>query len=572
MPTASPSSSGSRNRLRSRPIQSSHRSIAVVPPEGQVDVEGAELLYGFLHSRTPTPVEDVPDPVTTHETGGLQIDKTALEAQRLERASRPWWQRPSATWLIVLGPLSMLAGAALIAPRLQLFTYLMCNDLDHAGPWDSDTSNPDTRPDLLSVVFTRPIPCATDPVVQANVAKLLTITALVQGILSCLTATFWGLFSDRFGRVRFLSLNIVGLLLSDGALAALAIAPDHVPGGYWFLVYISAFEGLIGGRSAAIAAIHAYLADCSNPATRSRIFSRFLGLIFTGVAFGPSLGGLAEHISGNPYVIFYVALGLHVINALFTWFIIPESLLPAQMDAARRARGVGTKSHRFGRVFGFLAPLKVLAPLPRVGSVSPQKTLEKDWSLTWVALSYAPESLLFGGAQYWLQYAAAEFNWTAEIVGYYISLIGLTRALFLAIGLPAVLQLFASRSRPVQLPTSPNEPLNAGSSSQPPASSRDPVHVPAVDLGIARVSLALQAMSFAFMATSKDAGKFVAASALGALASGYYPTVHSLSLELYTRRGGAPSEAGRLFGATSVIQTIGCVPSTQFSTLLDVVT
>lgn len=54
---------------------------------------------------------------------------------------------------------------------------------------------------------------------------------------------------------------------------------------------------------------------------------------------------------------------------------------------------------------------------------------------------------------------------------------------------------------------------------------------------------------------------FVAAGALGALATGYVPTTHSLSLELYTRRGGSPSEAGRLFGAMSVIQTLGCAPS-----------
>jgi len=143
--------------------------------------------------------------------------------------------------------------------------------------------------------------------------------------------------------------------------------------------------------------------------------------------------------------------------------------------------------------------------------------------------------------------------------------------------IPAILQLFASRSRPVQLPTSPDEPLNASTSPQPepPAPSRDPLHVPAVDLGIARVSLVLQAISFAFIATSKDAGQFVAGGALSALAAGYYPTMHSLSLELYTRRGGASSEAGRLFGATSVIQTIGCASSTQFATLteyLDIVT
>lgn len=129
---------------------------------------------------------------------------------------------------------------------------------------------------------------------------------------------------------------------------------------------------------------------------------------------------------------------------------------------------------------------------------------------------------------------------------------------------PVVLHFFASRSQPqaVQLPTSPDEPLDASSSIPPTAPAHDSArgHTPAVDLGIARVSLAVQAMVFVLVAISKDAGTFVAASALGALAAGYSPTTHSLSLELYTRRGGAPSEAGKLFGALSVIQTIGCAP------------
>lgn len=134
------------------------------------------------------------------------------------------------------------------------------------------------------------------------------------------------------------------------------------------------------------------------------------------MALGPSLGGITEHLSGNPYIIFYVALGLHTINALFQWFVIPESLLPAQMDAARHARGGGRKGHWFGRIFSFLSPLSVLAPLPTKGSVNPQEVLKKDWSLTWLALSLAPESLLIGGVQYWLQYAAGKFHWNAEMV------------------------------------------------------------------------------------------------------------------------------------------------------------
>lgn len=55
-------------------------------------------------------------------------------------------------------------------------------------------------------------------------------------------------FSDRYGRVQYLSLNFTAVLLADAALAALAVAPDYVPGGYWLIVYVSAFEGLIGGR------------------------------------------------------------------------------------------------------------------------------------------------------------------------------------------------------------------------------------------------------------------------------------------------------------------------------------
>lgn len=141
------------------------------------------------------------------------------------------------------------------------------------------------------------------------------------------------------------------------------------------------------------------------------------------MALGPSLGGVAERLSGNPYFIFYLALGLHTINALFQWFVIPESLLPAQMVAARRARrGIG-KVRRLSRIFSFLGPLSVLAPIPLQGVVNPQVALKKDWSLTWLAFSLAPESLLIGGMQYWLQYAAGKFYWSAEMVGVALNLV-----------------------------------------------------------------------------------------------------------------------------------------------------
>ncbi|KAI9453161.1 MFS general substrate transporter [Lactarius psammicola] len=560
MTSASPSPPRSLLSLRAAPSQHPYPSTSI-PPEGQIGDEAPELLHELVYSHSHTSIEDLPD-LNMYDCGGVDIDKVALEAQRGERAARPWWRRASATWFVVLCPLSAIAVSALIAPRLQLFTNLVCKELD-GRQWDPAGAGSGR------VVTTRPVPCAADPVVQANVTKLLTITATVQGILSCLTAAFWGSFSDRFGRVRFLGFNVTALLLADAVLVALAVAPDKVPGSYWSLVYISAFEGLIGGTSAANAAFHAYIADCSDPATRSRIFSRILGLLFTGVALGPTVGGLVERLSGKPYVVFYIALGSHAITACFFWLVVPESLLPAQMDAARRAQRAPNRGHFPSWLFGFFAPLTVFAPVARKDGVTPQKFLKKDWSLTWLALSFAPDSLVFGGMQYWFQYAAGKFNWTGEMIGYYISVAAVSRALYLTLGLPGytyyIDQLFCAslpKVPPVQLPTQPGEPLNARSESpslSARTSSRSPAHthMPALDLGIAKASLALHAVSFALLAVSKNAGMFVAASMLATFAIGYAPVVQSLSLELYVRRGGETSEAGRLFGAMSVIQALG---------------
>ena len=131
----------------------------------------------------------------------------------------------------------------------------------------------------------------------------------------------------------------------------------------------------------------------------------------------------------------------------------------------------------------------------------------------------------------------------------------------------ALLRFFASKRSPVQLPAQPGESLDARSES-PQLSAREDnrdaplhtnVHTPALDLGIAKASLAIHALSFALIAVSKNAAVFVAAGLLSTFSTGYGPVVHSLSLELYTLRGEETSEAGRLFGAMNVIQTLGCV-------------
>ena len=91
MPSASLSPSSSQPRLRAGAVQSPYPSNNTKgQPEANDETatanEDSELLHEFMHSHARTPVEE------------LQVDKTALETQRLECAARPWWRRPSATW------------------------------------------------------------------------------------------------------------------------------------------------------------------------------------------------------------------------------------------------------------------------------------------------------------------------------------------------------------------------------------------------------------------------------------------------------------------------------------------
>ena len=128
-----------------------------------------------------------------------------------------------------------------------------------------------------------------------------------------------------------------------------------------------------------------------------------------------------------------------------------------------------------------------------------------------------------------------------------------------------IIRMFRPKAS-IQLPVSPSEPLDPRAPSSPAnvssrqitqPSGRQPHedhHPPSFDLKLARISALIDIVSYAFMALAPTPITFVAASALGSLGTAFSPTVHSLSLELYRRRGG--TEFGKLFGAMSVVQAL----------------
>ncbi|TFK68620.1 MFS general substrate transporter [Pluteus cervinus] len=540
---------------------------------------------------------------------------------------RPWWKRPSPWWLLAVVPLTSIAMSATIAPRIEVYTALACsvhkpdifNDTysdsgKHLISWNLDNTlrmTPENSTLQVSLVWVntpgthfadklsdpkKPNLCASDPVVQAEVAKLATFMTASSGTLSCITGAWWGAFSDRHGRLRVMGISVFGLLLTDLNFIFTSSFYQRLPGGYWFLLLGPLTEGVLGGMTGPMAAIHAYIADTASEAERSRSLSLALGLLFTGVAIGPTLGGILIRETGKVIFVFYVTLILHVIYAMMVWFVIPESLSKPSMKQSRIAyrQEIADLSRerqlnpavgwlvKLKRVFAFLAPLAVFIPVSKT-SANPLKRPRRDWTLTLLAIAYGISVTSWGSSTFKFQYAAATFGWTSEELGYWLSLIGVTSAFFLTILLPLVIKLLQLRWPPPTpdateeseslLPSRP--PSAATESTVRPStayasestSSAQPVktsasdehhlkrHSLVFDLGLTRVSLLIGAAASLSMGLAPTSLWFTICGVLACFGGGWSPAIQSVALAVYARQGG--SETGKLFGALSVLQALG---------------
>lgn len=125
------------------------------------------------------------------------------------------------------------------------------------------------------------------------------------------------------------------------------------------------------------------------------MFSLLVGLLFSGMSIGPTLGSVIINRTHNVLVVFYVATSVHILNACFIWLVVPESLAPMQMQQARKLhedalRSASVKKAFLKRVFSFLEPLALL--LPASGGKNRQRG---DWSLSLLVLANGFVLLLF---------------------------------------------------------------------------------------------------------------------------------------------------------------------------------
>ncbi len=133
------------------------------------------------------------------------------------------------------------------------------------------------------------------------------------GLASFFGAPVLGALSDRYGRRPVLLIGFSGLALSffvTGAATAI-----------WMLIVVRLFSGAMQANAAVA---NAYVADITPPEDRARRFG-LLGAAFgLGFTLGPVLGGVLGSI--DVHLPFFVAGGFALLNCLYGWFVLPESL------------------------------------------------------------------------------------------------------------------------------------------------------------------------------------------------------------------------------------------------------
>ncbi len=221
----------------------------------------------------------------------------------------------------------------------------------------------------------------------AYVGMLNVVWAAMQFICSPLL----GMLSDHVGRRPV-------ILISNAATAIdnviIALAPSI---GWLFLGRI-----ISGAATASISVASAYIADVTEPEQRAKAFS-LIGTAFgLGFVLGPAIGGVLGNI--GPRVPFWAAAVCSLINFLYGFFFVPESL---------------ARAHR--------APVLDWKRANPFGSLQLVRRHHELYGLTAVRFMDFLSHEVY--TTVWVLYCIAVFAWSSREIGFALALVGITSAI-----------------------------------------------------------------------------------------------------------------------------------------------
>ncbi len=216
------------------------------------------------------------------------------------------------------------------------------------------------------------------------------ILAATYAVTQFFFAPLLGALSDRVGRRPVILISLFGLGIDY-------IIMGFAPTLGW--LFVGRLIAGVMGASATTA--NAYIADVSKPENRARNFG-LIGVAFgLGFIFGPAIGGLLGSIDLR--LPFFASAGLALVNWLYGFFVLPESLPPEKRGAFRwrKANPVGS--------------LHVLRSYPLVAGLTA--------AFVFVILAQR------GLETVWVLYTGHKFGWDERANGLSLALVGIMSAI-----------------------------------------------------------------------------------------------------------------------------------------------
>jgi len=242
---------------------------------------------------------------------------------------------------------------------------------------------------------------------QADQAYWYGVVAFAFGIANFLASPILGALSDQFGRRRILLFGFFGLGVNFfGTALATSL---------WMLVAVRA----VGGAMQANAAVaNAYVADITEPADRARRFGLLGAMMGLGFIIGPVMGGLLGAI--HLQLPFWVAGVLTMLNLVYGYFVLPESLPPEKRKPFQ---------------WSACNPFMALRALARLGGVAPLVGV--------VAFSGLAQFILY---TCWVLYTTFKFGWGPLENGWSLAAVGIVSVVVQGFALRHLLRLFAPQN------------------------------------------------------------------------------------------------------------------------------
>lgn len=207
----------------------------------------------------------------------------------------------------------------------------------------------------------------------------------------CFSPLIGGL-SDCYGRRPVLLASLFGFAID---YLFLAFAPNIA----WLFIgrIVAGFTG------ASFTTAAAYIADISTPEERTKNFGMIGAAFGLGFVIGPMIGGLLGGFGAR--IPFMVAAGLCLLNFLYGFFVLPESLDKSKRRKFEWKRAIPGVSLYNLKKYPALTGLVISLFLMYLGSHAVQSnwsffTIEKfNWSPQIIGISLGVVGLLVGGVQ-----------------------------------------------------------------------------------------------------------------------------------------------------------------------------